>query len=197
MRGLADGSGAPSSQRLFGTSWRSSSGGTRSKPPLAHFRTRGMTGTPILPVGSGHSGVEIAAGSVETSLSGVLLDTTALIDALRGRPAAARIRQLRTAGDRPYTCAINVEELFRGVKQGEESSVARLLNGLRLAPLGRIQGEQAGRWRRQFVSRGVTLSQADCLVAAAAVGVGARLATGNPRDFPMKGLVVDHWPVGA
>ncbi len=156
-----------------------------------------MTGTPILPVGSAHSGGEIAAGSAKTSLGGVLLDTTTLIDALRGRPAAVRIRQLRTAGDRPYTCAINVEELFRGVKAGEEPSVSRLLNGLRLAPLGRIQGEQAGRWRRQFASRGVTLSQADCLVAAAAAGVGARLATGNPRDFPMKGLVVDHWPVGA
>ena len=156
-----------------------------------------MSGTPILPVGSGHSGGEIVAESADTSLSGVLLDTTALIDALRGRPAAARIRQLRAAGDRPYTCGINVEELFRGVTPGEEARVSRLLNGLRLAPLGRIQGEQAGRWRRQFASRGVILSQADCLVAAAAVGVGARLATGNPRDFPMRGLVVDHWRVGA
>lgn len=156
-----------------------------------------MAGIGILPVGSGHSGGEIAAESAEAPVSGVLLDTTALIDALRGRPAAARIRQLRAAGDRPYTCAINVEELFRGVKPGEESHVSRLLNGVRLAPIGRVQGEQAGRWRRQFASRGVTLSQADCLVAAAAVGVGARLATGNPRDFPMKGLVVDHWPAGA
>ena len=71
----------------------------------------------------------------------------------------------------------------------EEASVTRLLNGLRVAPLGRIQGEQAGRW--QFAKRGVTLSQADCLVAAATLGVGARLATSNLRDFPMKGLVVD------
>lgn len=126
----------------------------------------------------------------------MLLDTTALIDALRGRAAAARILRLRAAGDRPYICAINVEELFRGVKPTEEARVTRMLNGLRVAPLGRIQGEQAGRWRRQFANRGVTLSQADCLVAAAALGVGARLATGNPRDFPMKGLVVDHWPVG-
>ena len=130
-------------------------------------------------------------------MSGVLLDTTTLIDALRGRPAAARIRQLRAAGDRPYTCAVNVEELSRGVKPGEEPIVVSLLNGLRLAPIGRAQGEQAGRWRRQFAARGVTLSQADCLVAAAAIGVGARLATANPRDFPMKGLVVDHWRVGA
>ena len=77
-------------------------------------------------------------------MSGVLLDTTALIDALRGRPAAARIRQLRGAGDRPYTCAINVGELFRGVKPSEEASVTRLLNGLRVAPLGRIQGNRQG-----------------------------------------------------
>jgi len=164
---------------------------------LAHFRTRNTTGTAIPLVGSDRSAGEIAAESDDTSLSGVLLDTTALIDALRGRPATSRIRELRASGDRPYTCAINVEELFRGVKPSEEASVTRLLNGLRIAPLGRIEGERAGRWRRQFASRGVTLSQADCLVAAAAVGVGARLATGNPRDFPMKGLVVDHWPVGS
>jgi predicted nucleic acid-binding protein len=156
-----------------------------------------MIGTATPRVGSGRSGGEIAGASVDEALSGVLLDTTALIDALRGRSAAGRIRQLRSTGDRPYTCAINVEELFRGVKPSEELSVTRLLNGLRLAPLGRAQGEQAGRWRRQFARRGMTLSQADCLVAAAAVGVGARLATGNPRDFPMKELVVDDWPVGA
>ena len=130
-------------------------------------------------------------------MSGILLDTTALIDALRGRTAAARILELRAAGDRPYVCAINIEELFRGMKTSEESKIARLLNGMRLAPLGRAQGEQAGRWRRQFATRGITLSQADCLVAAAAIGVGARLATGNPRDFPMKGIEVDHWAVGA
>jgi hypothetical protein len=56
--------------------------------------------------------------------------------------AAVRIRQLRTAGDRPYTCAINMDELFRGMKPSEEPSVWRLLNGLRLAPLGRIQGNR-------------------------------------------------------
>jgi predicted nucleic acid-binding protein len=43
----------------------------------------------------------------------------------------------------------------------------------------------------------VTLSQSDCLIAAAALTVGARLATGNPKHFPMTELEVDHWPVGA
>jgi predicted nucleic acid-binding protein len=45
--------------------------------------------------------------------------------------------------------------------------------------------------------RGRTLALADCLIAAAAVGIGATLATGNPKDFPMKGLTVEHWPVHA
>jgi predicted nucleic acid-binding protein len=53
-----------------------------------------------------------------------------------------------------------------------------------------------GRWRSEFASRGVTLGQTDCLIAAAARGVGARLATGNQRDFPMAEIEVEHWPVG-
>ncbi len=44
---------------------------------------------------------------------------------------------------------------------------------------------------------GVTLSQADCLIAAAAAGVGAEPATGTPRVFPMTEVVVGHWPTGA
>jgi predicted nucleic acid-binding protein len=126
----------------------------------------------------------------------LLLDTTVLIDALRGRAAAERLRRLRGEGAPPYLCAINVEEVWRGIKPSEEVAVGRLLGALRVAPLGRAEGERAARWRAGFASRGVTLSQADCLIAAAAVGVGARLATGNPRDFPMDDLEVEHWPVG-
>jgi predicted nucleic acid-binding protein len=78
-----------------------------------------------------------------------------------------------------------------------EALVLRFLRGLHLAPLSRVEGERAGRWRRDFARRGITLSQADCLIAAAAMAVGARLATGNPKHFPMPELEVEHWPVGA
>jgi predicted nucleic acid-binding protein len=126
-----------------------------------------------------------------------LLDTTVLIDALRGRPAGQRIKGLRAAGeDVPYVCAINIEELVRGLRTGEETAVGRFLDGLRLAGITREDAERAGRWRRQFAEGGITLSQADCLIASAAVGVGARLITGNPKHFPMQELVVEHWPVG-
>lgn len=126
----------------------------------------------------------------------VLLDTTVLIDALRGRPPADRLRGLRRRGDVPFVCAVNIEELVRGLRPDELPLVERLLQGLRVAPLGRTEGAIAGTWRRDHAAQGITLSQADCLVAAAAFRVGAVLATGNPDDFPMHELTVEHWPVG-
>lgn len=127
----------------------------------------------------------------------VLLDTTVLIDALRGRPGAQRrLAELRKAGDEAWTCAINIEEVVRGLRSPEQMSATELFNGLRMAPLGQHEGSKAGTWRRDFAARGVTLTQADCLIAAAALGAGARLATGNPKHFPMEDLEVDHWPVG-
>jgi predicted nucleic acid-binding protein len=126
----------------------------------------------------------------------LLLDTTVLIDALRGRPAAERLRDLRDALQVPWICAINVDEVLRGTAREQETLVERFLKGLQLAPLSRLEGERAGRWRREYAREGITLSQADCLIASAAVSVGARLATGNPKHFPMSELDVEHWPVG-
>jgi predicted nucleic acid-binding protein len=127
----------------------------------------------------------------------VLLDTTVLIDVLRGRGAASRLLDLRSSGEVPFVCCINVEEIWRGIRPGEEEHADTLVGGLRLAELGLAEGRRAGRWRRDAATRGTTLSQADCLIAAAAVGVGARLATGNPKHFPMEELDVEHWRAGA
>lgn len=130
-------------------------------------------------------------------MSRLLLDTTVLIDALRGRSAGARLRELRRRGVEPWACAISVEEIWRGLADDERPIAARLLRSLRTAPLGYSEGTRAGVWRRAFAEQGVVLHQADCLIAAAAVGVDAALATGNPKDFPMPGLTMEHWPAGA
>ncbi len=126
----------------------------------------------------------------------VLLDSTVLIDALRGRPAASRLTGLRRRGVELWVCAISVEEIWRGLRPGEDAAARRLFNALRLAPLGVAQGMQAGAWRRRFAAQGVTLHQADCLIAAAAQGIGASLATANIDDFPMREVAVEHWPAG-
>ena len=127
----------------------------------------------------------------------LLLDSTVLIDALRGRPAAGRVAGLRRTGTEPWVCAISVEEIWRGLRREEHPRARRLFNGLRLAPLGVAEGIRAGTWRTTFAERGVTLHQADCLIAAAAIGIGAALATANVRDFPMVEIDVRFWPIGS
>ena len=127
----------------------------------------------------------------------VLLDSTVLIDALRGRAAAARVAGLRRSGTEPWACVVSIEEIWRGLRESEEARARRLFTGLRLAPLGVSEGIQAGTWRRTFARRGVTLHQADCLIAAAAARVGASLATANTADFPMAEVDVQHWPAEA
>ena len=70
----------------------------------------------------------------------LLLDTTVLIDVLRGRPAGGRIVDLRRAGDVPLTSAINVEEVVRGLHDDERRVASRLFDGLRIVPIGRDGG---------------------------------------------------------
>lgn len=127
----------------------------------------------------------------------LLLDTSVVIDALRARPAENRVRALVAAGEIPYICAVTAEEVQRGVRRSERAKAARVLTTFRIAPLGIVEGALAGDWRRRFAEQGITLHQADCLIAAAAVRLDAVLATGNPKDFPMEGVTVEHWPVGA
>ena len=125
-----------------------------------------------------------------------VLDSTVLIDYLRGRPAVARVASLRNTGDVPATTAINVEEIVRGLKPNETTAAGMLFSGLVVLPVEMASAWQAGAWRREFASRGITLSQADCLIAATTAAHGASLATGNPKDFPMPGLDVAYWPIG-
>jgi predicted nucleic acid-binding protein len=126
----------------------------------------------------------------------VLLDSTVLIDYLRNRPVADRVEALARSADRACTTAINIEEVVRGLRAEEMSRADYLFRGLEILPLGRDEAWRAGTWRRSYAQNGVTLIQADCLVAAAAFVSDARVATGNPKDFPMVEIEVEHWPVG-
>ena len=124
-----------------------------------------------------------------------MLDSTVLIDYLRGRPTVQRVSALARTGDILATTAINVEEIVRGLRPDEADAAIELFAGLEVLPVDMAAAWQAGEWRRSFSARGVTLWQADCLIAATAKVNGAPLITGNPRDFPMPELEVVHWPV--
>src|SRR5918997_1370038 len=89
-------------------------------------------------------------------MSRVLVDSTVLIDALRGRAAAERLRSARRRGDEPWVCAVSVEEIWCGLLAHEQPVARRLFRGLRCAPLGVAEGERARSWRRRFSERRVT-----------------------------------------
>ena len=125
-----------------------------------------------------------------------MLDSTVLIDYLRGRPAVGRVVALIDAGDILATTAINVEEIVRGLRPTEEGSATELFAGLEVLAVDAAAAWQAGDWRRSFSMGGVTLRLADCLIAATAKVNGATLVTGDPEDFPMPELELVHWPIG-
>ena len=129
-------------------------------------------------------------------MSALVLDTTVLIDALRGRPAAARLRNLAARREVLLTTAINVEEIIRGLRLSELDVADALFTAIRVLPVREPDARRAGSWRREHAARGITLHQADCLIGAITAGIGARLATGNVKDFPMPQLTVEEWPPG-
>ena len=130
------------------------------------------------------SAANAPTGVASADVARILLDSTVLIDALRGRPAGERLRVLRRQGDEPWTCAISIEEIWRGLLPGEEAIAQRLVRGLRCAPLGPSEGIRAGRWRRQFAGQGITLHQADCLIAAATAGSMLSWRRATPPTSP-------------
>jgi predicted nucleic acid-binding protein len=125
-----------------------------------------------------------------------VLDSTVLIDYMRGRPAVERVREARKDGDRIATTPINIEEVVRGLRPTEVDDAITLFAGLDVLAVIVQDGWRAGNWRREHAGRGITLWQSDCLIAAVALRSRASLATGNPKDFPMPELSIEHWPVG-
>lgn len=112
----------------------------------------------------------------------IVLDTTVLIDVLRGyRPA---LDYLRSRGEIPACSEITRVEVMRGIRHRERDSVERLMRALRWIPVDEDIARRAGAlgrtWRR---SHG--LATADLIIGATAQELSASLATSNVRHFPM------------
>lgn len=122
----------------------------------------------------------------------LLVDTTVLVDVLRNHePTIARFDAM---SDPPFVSAITIEEILRGMRPHEHDATEALLQWLIVADVGEREARQAAKWRKDYATRGITLSQADVLIAACAHGRGAILATANVKDFPMEELQVERWP---
>jgi len=112
----------------------------------------------------------------------ILLDTTVLIDALRGhRPALDYLRGL----EEPPACSeLTRVEVLRGVRRPEREATEALMRSLRWVGVDQEIARRAGVLGRTW-HRSHALSTVDLVIAATALELGAELATSNTRHFPM------------
>ncbi len=117
-----------------------------------------------------------------------VVDTTILIDHLRGRPEAREwLENHQTDG--LSISVIARAEILGGLRAGEEQATWALLQRLPTLEVDSRVADLAGSYRRHFLkSHGLLLP--DALIAATARTYDKTLATLSTRDFPMDDIRV-------
>jgi predicted nucleic acid-binding protein len=119
----------------------------------------------------------------------LLLDTTVLLDVLRARRnRRSLLAELVAGGHLLATAAINVGEVYAGMRVGEEKRTEAFLSSLDCYPITAAIARRAGSLKSAWAQKGKTLSLADMIVAATALEHGLALMTDNRKDFPLPEL---------
>lgn len=113
----------------------------------------------------------------------VLLDTTVLIDVLRGDEPA--VEYLLGLGEVPTCSEVTRVEVLRGLRSAERGHAERLFLRLRWAPVDEAVARAAGDIGRRLRRSHARLGVADLIIAATAEELGMELATTIVRHFPM------------
>ena len=121
----------------------------------------------------------------------LVLDTSILIDHLRGRPkvAAEIIPRAIARGDELWSSYVVRAEVLAGMREAEEAATRDLLRLIAWVDVDESLSEAAGALGRRFLSSHPGIEVADLIVAALAQHLDAELKTTNVKHFPMfKGL---------
>jgi predicted nucleic acid-binding protein len=118
-----------------------------------------------------------------------LLDSSVLIDALKGRNGRPQLLTRISQQDILLACcAVNVTELYMGMRPGEEAKTEKFLRSLEFYPVTWEIARLAGDLFRQWRQKGLTLGLADVTIAAVALTHELVLVTDNQKHFPMPEL---------
>jgi len=119
----------------------------------------------------------------------VLLDTTVLIDVFRGRNnRRAILERLLAEGHELCTSALNVAEVYAGIRANEEEPTETFLGALECFSIAQSTGKLAGQLKNESARKGKTLALADMIIAAVALEQNCVLATDNVKHFPIARL---------
>src|SRR5262249_33132800 len=121
----------------------------------------------------------------------LVLDTSVLIDHLRGRPKAATeiIPRAIARGDELWSSYVVRTEVLAGMRAAEETATRDLLRLITWVEVDESLSEAAGALGRRFLASYPGIDVADLIVAALVEQLDAELKTTNLKHFPMfKGL---------
>ena len=114
-----------------------------------------------------------------------LVDTSILIDYLRGHQKAAALLVHERASSALHASEITRLEVLAGMRPAEERPTRSLLSTLRWHSVDEEVAEKAGELGRAWLSSHRGIDGADLAIAATAALLDARLLTLNIRHFPM------------
>ena len=117
----------------------------------------------------------------------LVLDTSVLIDHLRGRPQAATeiIPSAIARGDELWSSYVVRAEVLAGMRGAEETATRDLLRLVSWVEVDEAIAEAAGALGRRFLRSHPGIDVADLIVAALAQALDAELLTTNLKHYPM------------
>lgn len=114
-----------------------------------------------------------------------VVDTSVLIDYLRGHSGAAEVLEHERGGGPLHASEITRLEVLAGMRSGEETVTRSLLATLIWHPVDAEIAERAGELGRRWLPSHRTIDGADLAIAATVLRADARLLTRNVKHFPM------------
>ncbi|TXK17085.1 type II toxin-antitoxin system VapC family toxin [Homoserinibacter sp. GY 40078] len=115
----------------------------------------------------------------------VLVDTSIVIDVLRGSDAAALVLQEARRAGPLHASELTRLEVLAGMRSGEAVATRALLDVFTWHPFDATLAELAGELGRAWLPGNRGIDTADLAIAATAVALGVRLLTRNVKHFPM------------
>lgn len=117
----------------------------------------------------------------------LLIDTSVLIDHLRGDSRATTFLADAAANHELWSVSVVRTEVLAGMRPREERATRELLDAFRWRVVDVDLADRAGVLARRYVRSHQGVDTVDFIVAAAAQVLDARLCTCNVKHFPMFG----------
>lgn len=112
----------------------------------------------------------------------MILDTTFVIDLLKGEKAAVKLAaELEEAP--VSTTSITVFEIFQGAKDSELAPIRKFFAQMTVLPLGHDEAERGGLIQKQLKTTGKTIDPEDCMIASIALEHKKKIVTRNGKHF--------------